>query len=65
MTKFRRLESLSTGASFDALLPDRATNAWVVGTSADDVSSLSILGEVVWSMDSATDALTLGMVGIC
>jgi hypothetical protein len=43
-TKFRRLGSSSIGASYDTLLSDRATNACVVGASADDVSALSTLG---------------------
>jgi hypothetical protein len=64
-TKFKRSGSSSTGASYDALLPDRATNAWAVGISADDVSALSTLGVVVRSMDSAANALPPGIVGTC
>jgi hypothetical protein len=41
--KFRSLESSSTGASSDVLLPDWATNAWAMGASVDDVPTLSSL----------------------
>jgi hypothetical protein len=61
-TKFRRFRSLSTGASFGALLLSRATNAWAVGAFADDVSTLSTLSRVVRPMDTATDALPPWMV---
>jgi hypothetical protein len=44
MAKFRRSGASSIGASSDTLLPYRATNAWVVGASASDVSDLSTLG---------------------
>ncbi len=55
--KFRRPGSLSVGASYDTVLLGRATNAWAVGTSADDVSTLSSLGRVVRAMDATADAL--------
>jgi hypothetical protein len=64
MTKYRRSRSSLIGALFDALLSDRATNAWAMGTSVDDVFALSTLDGVVWFMDSAIDALTLKMVKI-
>jgi hypothetical protein len=56
--KFRRSGASSTGASFSALLPDRATNAWSVGASTDDVSSLSSLGRVVRFVDSLANAFS-------
>jgi hypothetical protein len=65
IAKFRRLGSLSPRLSSGALLSDRATNAWVVGTSADDVSTLSSLGGVVRSMGATTDALPPEMVRTC
>jgi hypothetical protein len=46
--------------SSDALLPDRATNAWVMGASADDVSTLSTVGRVVWTLSSDPNALPPG-----
>jgi hypothetical protein len=55
--KFRRSGSSLVRVSSGALLPSRATNTWVVGASADDVSTLSFVGEVVWTMDTTTDAL--------
>jgi hypothetical protein len=61
-TKFRRSGSSSTGASSDALLLNWAANVWAVGTSVDDVSILSILGGVVWTVGSTIDALPPGMV---
>jgi hypothetical protein len=45
--KFRRSGSLSARLSSDALLFGRATIAWAVGASADDVPTLSSLGGVV------------------
>jgi hypothetical protein len=45
------------------LLPGRATNAGAVGASTDDVSTLSSLGRVVWTMGAAADALPLGWSG--
>jgi hypothetical protein len=60
--KFRRMGSSSARLSFGALLPGRATNAWVVGASADDVSTLSSLGGVVWTMDTTVNALLPRMV---
>jgi hypothetical protein len=62
VTKFRSLGSSSKGISFDALLPSRATNAWAMGASTDDVSTLSTLGRVVHTLGSATDALPPEMV---
>jgi hypothetical protein len=58
MPEFRRLGSLLKGVSSDALLPGRATNAKTVGPSVDDVSYLSTLGRVVWTLGSAADALS-------
>jgi hypothetical protein len=62
MVEFRRLGPRSKGISFVALLPDRATNVRTVGASTDDVSILSTLGRVVWTLGSTTDALPPGMV---
>jgi hypothetical protein len=61
-TKFRRLGSSSARLSSDTLLFGRSTNAYVVGTSADDVPSLSTLGRVVPTMGSTADALPPRMV---
>jgi hypothetical protein len=44
------------------LSSDRATNAWAVGASADDVSTL---GGVVQTVDSAADELPPEMVRAC
>jgi hypothetical protein len=60
--KFRRSGSSSIRASFGALLPNWAINAWAVEASTDDVSPLSTLGGLVQSVDSATDALSPRMV---
>jgi hypothetical protein len=60
--KLRRLGSSSMGLSSDTLLPDRAIDAWAVGASTDDVSTLSILGRVVLTVGSIADALSLRMV---
>jgi hypothetical protein len=57
VVKFRRSESSSVGLSFGALLPSRATNAWAVRASTDDVSTLFTLGGVVQTVGSAVDAL--------
>jgi hypothetical protein len=65
VTKFRRLRLSSIGASSGTLLLDRATNAWTMGPSADDVSSLSTFGGVVRYMDSAANALPPRMVRTC
>jgi hypothetical protein len=54
MVKFRGLRLSLARLSKDALLPGRATNAWAVGASADDVSTLPSLGEVVWTVGSIT-----------
>jgi hypothetical protein len=62
MTEFRRLGSSSKGVSSGALLPGQAANAGTVGASVDDISSLSTLGRVVWTLGSVVDALSLGMV---
>jgi hypothetical protein len=59
MAKFRRLGSPSAGLPSDTVLLGRATNAWAIGASADDVSTL---GGMVRSMGSTTDALLAGMV---
>jgi hypothetical protein len=45
------------GLPFDALLLGHATNAWAARASANDVSALSTLGGVVWTLDSAADVL--------
>jgi hypothetical protein len=65
VTKFRRLRLSSIGASSGALLLDRSTNAWTVGPSVDDVSSLSTFGGVVRSMDSTANALPPRIVRTC
>jgi hypothetical protein len=57
VTKFRRLGSSIARLSSSALLSGQATNAWAMGASTDDVSTLSFLGGVVWTMDTTTDAL--------
>jgi hypothetical protein len=59
--KFRRSGSSSARLSSDALLLNQTTNSRAVGTSADDVPTLSTLCRVVWTMGSAADALPLGM----
>jgi hypothetical protein len=46
----------------DALLPNRATNAWAVGASVDDVPTLSPMGGVGWAMGATANALSPGMV---
>jgi hypothetical protein len=43
----------------------QATNAWAVGASADDVPTLSFLGEEVRSTGATIDALPPGMVRTC
>jgi hypothetical protein len=63
-SNFRRSGSSSTRLSYDTLLPDRATNAWAVGASIDDVSTLSSLGGVVWAMGATTNAPPPRMVRI-
>jgi hypothetical protein len=63
--KFRRSGSSPMGLSSGALLPSRATKAWAVGASTDDVSALSILDGVVQNMGSATNALLPRMVMTC
>jgi hypothetical protein len=50
------------GLPSDTLLPSQATNAWAVGASADDVSTLSTLGELVGTVGSAADALPHWMI---
>jgi hypothetical protein len=57
--KFRRSGSSSARLSSDAILPGQATNAWAMGASTDDVSTL---GCVVRTMGATTDALQSGMV---
>jgi hypothetical protein len=59
MMKVKRLGSSSMGLSSSTSLPDRATNAWAVWASADD---LSTLGGVVQTVGSAADAFPPGMV---
>jgi hypothetical protein len=58
----RRSGSSSAKVSSDALLLGRATNAWAMGASTDDVPTLSSLGGVARTMDSTTDALPPRMV---
>jgi hypothetical protein len=65
VTKFKRPGSSSARLSSDTLLPGQATNAWVVGTSTDDIPALSTLGGVVRTMGPAADALPPGMVRTC
>jgi hypothetical protein len=65
ITKFRRTGSSSARLSSGALLLGRAINAWIVGIFTDDVSVVSSLGGVVWTMSSATDALPPRMVRTC
>jgi hypothetical protein len=65
VAKFMKPGSSSVKLSSSALLHDRATNAWAVGTSVDDVPTLSTLGRVVRTVCSAADALPLGMVRTC
>jgi hypothetical protein len=60
--KFRRLGSSLAGLSSVTLLPRWASNAWVMGAFADDVSASSALGRVVQTMGSATNALPPDMV---
>jgi hypothetical protein len=62
MTKFRRLGSSSERVSFGTLLPGRATNVWAMGVYADDVSAMSTLGRVVWTLGSTADAFSPRMV---
>jgi hypothetical protein len=57
-TKFSSLESSSTGASFDVLLPDQVTNAWAMGPFVDDAPVLFSLGRMVRAMDTIIDALS-------
>jgi hypothetical protein len=61
-TKVKGSGSLLARLSSSALLPGWATNAWVVGTSANDVSTLSSLGGVVWVMGTTADVLSPEMV---
>jgi hypothetical protein len=62
---FRRSGTSSARLPSGALLPGRATNAWAVGTSTDDVPALSTFGGVVRTMGSTADALPPGMVRNC
>jgi hypothetical protein len=62
VVKFRRTRSLPARLSFSTLLPSRATNAWAVGASTDDVSTLSSLGGVVQIVGSVANALASRMV---
>jgi hypothetical protein len=64
-SKFRRLGSSSARLSSGALLPGQAANAWVMGTSTDDVSNLSSMGEVVRNIGATANALPPGMVWTC
>jgi hypothetical protein len=65
VAKFKRSRSSSPRLSSDALLSGQATNAWAMGTSVDDVSTLSSLGGVVRSMGATTNALPPRMVRTC
>jgi hypothetical protein len=60
--KFRRSGSSSPRLSSNALLLGRATNAWGMGAYVDDVTTLSSLGGVVWTVGSTTNALPSGVV---
>jgi hypothetical protein len=60
VSKFRVSELSSARLSSGALLLDRATNAWAVRISVDDVSTL---GGVVRIMGSTADALPPGWSG--
>jgi hypothetical protein len=64
-TAFIRSGASPPRLSSGAPLFCRATNAWAVGASADDVPSLFSLGGVVRSMGATTDALPLRMVSTC
>jgi hypothetical protein len=64
VTEFKRLGSSVEGISTDALLPGWATNVGTVGASVDDVSTLSLLGRVLSTLGSATNALSPGMVRV-
>jgi hypothetical protein len=57
--KFRKSGSSSARLPSSTLLPGQATNAQAMGASPDDVSTL---GSVIWTVGSAADALSLGMV---
>jgi hypothetical protein len=61
-TTFRRSGASSPRLSSGVLLSCRATNAWAMGASVDDVPTLSSLGGVVRSMGATTDALSPRMV---
>jgi hypothetical protein len=60
--KFRKSISSSARVSSDASHPSRATNAWAMGGSVDDVPALPSLGGVVRTMDTTTYALPPMMV---
>jgi hypothetical protein len=62
---FIRLGASPLRLSSGAPLFCRATNAWAVGASADDVPTLFSLGGVVRSMGATTNALPLRMVSTC
>jgi hypothetical protein len=59
---FRRSGASPPRLSSGASLFGRATNAWAMGASADDVPTLSSLGGLVRSMGATIDALPPGMV---
>jgi hypothetical protein len=61
VAKFKRTWPSSKGLSSDASLPSQATNAWTLGASDDDVSTL---GGVVQTVDSTNDALSPGIVRV-
>jgi hypothetical protein len=54
--------ALAVVEQISTLLPSHATNAWTMGTSANDVSTLSSLGGVVRTLGATTDALPPRMV---
>jgi hypothetical protein len=63
--KFRRLGSSLVRLSSGVLLPSQVTNAYAVGTSVNDVSTLSSLDGVVRTIDATNDALPPEMVKTC
>jgi hypothetical protein len=60
--KYRSSGSSLARVSSGTLLLGRATNAWAVGAFADDVPTLSSLGRVVRTIDTATNALPPRMI---
>jgi Na+-translocating ferredoxin:NAD+ oxidoreductase RnfE subunit len=60
--KIQKVGIIIRGIIMLCLTSGRATNAWVVGASANDVSTLSTLDGVVQTMGNAIDAHSLGVV---